>query len=130
MRETLRAQAKARAGVGVKLRFDEAFRAQAVEYVRGRQAQGVTQEAAAKELGMSSWTLSRWHQQMRRGGVSAKGGKETSRAFRPVAVKRGPTLAPPDKPRPIGPVPGASTLRTHRTRPARRTSGACRPSWS
>ncbi|WP_426745048.1 helix-turn-helix transcriptional regulator [Myxococcus faecalis] len=88
MRETLRAQAKARAGVGVKLRFDEAFRAQAVEYVRGRQAQGVTQEAAAKELGMSSWTLSRWHQQVRRGGVSPEGGKETSRVFRPVAVKR------------------------------------------
>ncbi|MFB1483235.1 transposase [Corallococcus sp. RDP092CA] len=87
MRETLRAQAKARAGVGVKLRFDEAFRAQAVEYVRGRQAQGVTQEAAAKELGMSSWTLSRWHQQVRRGAGGPEGGKEMSRVFRPVAVK-------------------------------------------
>ncbi|MCP3170257.1 transposase [Myxococcus qinghaiensis] len=88
MRETLRAQAKARAGVGVKLRFDEAFRAQAVEYVRSRQAQGVTQEAAAKELGMSSWTLSRWHQQVRRGAVRPPGGKEVSRVFRPVALKR------------------------------------------
>ncbi|WP_141332973.1 transposase [Myxococcus sp. AB025B] len=72
----------------MKLRFDESFRAQAVEYVRGRQAQGVTQEAAAKELGMSSWTLSRWHQQVRRGADSPAGGKQTSRVFRPVAVKR------------------------------------------
>lgn len=88
LRETLRAQAKARAGVGVKLRFDEAFRAQAVEYVRGRQAQGVTQEAAAKELGISAWTLSRWHQQRRRGGASPPGGARPSGVFRPVAMKR------------------------------------------
>jgi DNA-binding transcriptional regulator YiaG len=88
VRERLRAQVKARAGVGVKLRFDEVFRTEAVAYVRARQAQGATQEMAAKELGMSSWTLSRWHQQRPVALASAGSGGEQGLAFRPVALKR------------------------------------------
>ncbi|MFL5358822.1 transposase [Archangium sp.] len=46
--------------VGPRTRYTAEQRQEAVEYVRARQQQGAIVEEAAKELGMSSWTLSRW----------------------------------------------------------------------
>ncbi len=55
-----------RGGVGPRARYTAEQRQEAVEYVRARQQQGASVEEAAKELGMSSWTLSRWGSAARR----------------------------------------------------------------
>lgn len=57
-----------RGGVGPRARYTAEQRQEAVEYVRARQQQGASVEEAAKELGMSSWTLSRWGSAARRAG--------------------------------------------------------------
>lgn len=55
-----------RGGVGPRARYTAEQRQEAVEYVRARQQQGASVEEAAKELGMSNWTLSRWGSAPRR----------------------------------------------------------------
>ncbi|WP_415835428.1 hypothetical protein, partial [Corallococcus soli] len=55
----LKQEAEAQRGRGARWRFSEDFRERAVAYLRARQAEGGTQEEAAREMGLSSWTLSR-----------------------------------------------------------------------
>lgn len=81
--EKLRAQAQAQSGRGTRWRFDDAFRAEVVAYVRARQEEGGTQEEAARELGLSAWTMSRWSRQRKPAQQRAASGAE----FHPVAVK-------------------------------------------
>ena len=83
----LRAQVQAQSGRGARWRFDSGFRAEVVAYMRARQAEGGTQEEAARELGLSSWTLSRWGRQHRPGKQSVEAAAG-SKAFHPIAVKR------------------------------------------
>ncbi|RKG47903.1 hypothetical protein D7X30_41255 [Corallococcus sp. AB011P] len=76
---------------GTRWRFDEDFRARAVAYLRARQAEGGTQEEAAREMGLSSWTLSRWGRQggpVRRGRPARVSPETSTAAFHAVAVKR------------------------------------------
>lgn len=80
----LKAQAEAQSGRGTRWRFDDAFRAQVVASVRARQEEGGTQEEAARELGLSAWTMSRWSRQRKPAPQSAASGAD----FHPVAVKR------------------------------------------
>jgi transposase-like protein len=82
--EKLRAQAEAQSVRGTRWRFDDAFREQVVAYVRARQEEGGTQEEAARELGLSAWTMSRWSRQRKPKKQSAASGG----GFHPVAVKR------------------------------------------
>jgi transposase len=88
--EEFRQQVRARGGVGPRTRYTPEQRQQAVEYVRERKQQGVSVEEVARQLGMSSWTLSRWSSATRRGE------QEPARAaLVPVEVKtaRGETRA-------------------------------------
>ncbi len=80
----LKAQAEAQSGKGTRWRFDDAFRAEVVAYVRARQQEGGTQEEAGRELGLSAWTLSRWSRQRKPTQQSEASGGD----FHPVAVKR------------------------------------------
>lgn len=64
--EQFRQQVLARGGVGPRARYTPEQRQQAVEYVRERQQQGASVEEVARQLGMSSWTLSRWSSAERR----------------------------------------------------------------
>jgi len=80
----LKAQAEAQSGRGTRWRFDDTFRAQVVAYVRARQEEGGTQEEAARELGLSAWTMSRWSRQRKPTQQSEGSGAD----FHPVAVKR------------------------------------------
>jgi transposase-like protein len=82
--EKLRAKAEAQSGRGTRWRFDDTFREQVVAYVRARQEEGGTQEEAARELGLSAWTMSRWSRQRKPKQQSAASGGD----FHPVAVKR------------------------------------------
>ncbi len=82
--EKLRAQAQAQGGRGTRWRFDDGFRAEVVAYVRARQEEGGTQQEAARELGLSAWTLSRWSRQGRPPRQSATSGED----FHLVRVKR------------------------------------------
>ncbi len=82
--EKLRAQAEAQSGRGVRWRFDDAYRAEVVAYMRARQEEGGTQEEAAKELGLSPWTLSRWSRQRK----PAQQEGRSSVPFHSVTVKR------------------------------------------
>lgn len=82
--EKLRAQAQAQGGRGTRWRFDDAFRAEVVAYVRARQEEGGTQEEAARELGLSAWTMSRWSRQRKPRQQSVASGGD----FHPVGVKR------------------------------------------
>ncbi len=82
--EKLRAQAQARSVRGARWRFDDTFREQVVAYVRARQEEGGTQEEAARELGLSAWTMSRWSRQRKPKQQGVAGGGD----FHPVAVKR------------------------------------------
>jgi hypothetical protein len=86
----LKAELEARRELGTRGRFTEALRQQVLTYLRARQEEGGTQEEVARELGMSSWTLSRWSGRARR----AEAGEERrapspqgARAFRAVEVK-------------------------------------------
>lgn len=88
--ERLRAQAEAQSGRGTRWRFDDAFRAEVVAYVRARQEKGGTQEEAARELGLSAWTMSRWSRQRR----PARQGAASGADFHPVAVKREEEASP------------------------------------
>lgn len=80
----LKAQAEAQSGRGTRWRFDDTFRAQVVAYVRARQEEGGTQEEAARELGLSAWTMSRWSRQRKPTQHREGSGAD----FHPVAVKR------------------------------------------
>jgi hypothetical protein len=80
----LKAQAEEQSGRGTRWRFDDAFRAEVVAYVRARQQEGGTQEEAARELGLSAWTMSRWSRQRKPKQQSEASGGD----FHPVAVKR------------------------------------------
>ena len=89
--QKLKEQVEAQRARGTRWRFDEGFRAEVVAYVRARQAEGGTQEDAAREVGLSSWTLSSWGRQ----GGPVKRGRPARRvlgasevAFQPVEVKR------------------------------------------
>ena len=82
--EKLRARAQAQSERGTRWRFDDAFRAEVVDYVRARQEEGGTQEEAARELGLSAWTMSRWSRQRKPTQQSAASGAD----FHPVAVTR------------------------------------------
>jgi hypothetical protein len=64
--ERFRQQVLERGGVGPRARYTQEQRREAVAYVRERQQQGASSEEAAKELGMSTWTLSRWGSAARR----------------------------------------------------------------
>ncbi|QRK05593.1 transposase [Archangium violaceum] len=72
-----------RGGVGPRARYTTEQRQEALEYVRARQKQGASVEEAAKELGMSSWTLSRWGSAARRAGQQ----QPARAALVPVEVK-------------------------------------------
>jgi transposase-like protein len=72
-----------RGGVGPRARYTAEQRQEAVEYVRARQQQGASVEEAAKELDMSSWTLSRWGSAARR----ATQQQPAREALVPVEVK-------------------------------------------
>jgi transposase len=80
--ERFRQQVLERGGVGPRARYTQEQRQEAVAYVRERQQQGASSEEAAKELGMSSWTLSRW------GSAARRAQREPERAaLVPVEVK-------------------------------------------
>jgi transposase len=64
--EKFRRQVLERGGVGPRARYTQERRQEAVDDVRARQQQGASIEEAAKELGMSNWTLSRWGSAARR----------------------------------------------------------------
>jgi hypothetical protein len=90
--EELKAQVEARRARGTRKQFDESFRAEMVAYVRARQAEGGTQEEAAREVGLSAWTLSRWGRQgqagaVRRGRPPRQRLEGSNAAFHPVEVK-------------------------------------------
>ncbi|NNB89653.1 MULTISPECIES: hypothetical protein [Corallococcus] len=87
----LKQEVEAQRGRGTRWRFGEDFRTRAVAYLRGRQAEGGTQEEAAREMGLSSWTLSRWGRQggpVRRGRPARASPETSTAAFHPVAVTR------------------------------------------
>jgi transposase len=84
----LRAELARRAGAGTRGRFTQALREEALAVLRERAAQGATQEAVAKELGMSAWTLSRWSQRARVGSGAGGASPPAAAAFRPVRVVR------------------------------------------
>jgi len=67
--ENLKKQVEERREQGTRRQFDESFRAEVVGYVRARQAEGGTQEEAAREVGLSAWTLSRWGRREQSGPV-------------------------------------------------------------
>jgi transposase len=80
--EKFRRQVLERGGVGPRTRYTAEQRQEAVAYVRARQQQGASIEEAARELGMSSWTLSRW------GSAARRAQQEPARAaLVPVEVK-------------------------------------------
>ncbi|MCY1079589.1 MULTISPECIES: transposase [Archangium] len=80
--EKFRQQVLERGGVGPRARYTREQRQEAVAYVRERQQQGAGIEESAKELGMSSWTLSRW------GSAARRAQQEPERAaLVPVEVK-------------------------------------------
>lgn len=90
--EKLKAQVEARRARGTRKQFDEGFRAEVVAYVRARQAEGGTQEEAAKEVGLSAWTLSRWGRggqngPVRRGRPPRQRLEGRGVGFHPVEVK-------------------------------------------
>jgi transposase len=80
--EKFRQKVHERGGVGPRARYTQEQRQEAVAYVRERQQQGAGIEESAKELGMSSWTLSRW------GSAARRAQQEPERAaLVPVEVK-------------------------------------------
>ncbi|HYO72963.1 MAG TPA: helix-turn-helix transcriptional regulator [Archangium sp.] len=58
--EKFRRQVLERGEVGPRTRYTQEQRQEAVAYMQARQQQGTSREEAAKELGVSSWTLSCW----------------------------------------------------------------------
>jgi transposase-like protein len=64
--EKFRWQVLERGEVGPRTRYTQEQRQEAVAYMRARQLQGASREEAAKELRVSSWTLSRWGSAARR----------------------------------------------------------------
>lgn len=90
----LKEELEARRELGTRGRFTDALRQRVLEYLRARQQQGGTQEEVARELGMSSWTLSRWSGQARRaetGEAASAPGAQRPAAFRAVEVKSAAT---------------------------------------
>jgi transposase-like protein len=90
--EKLKKQVEERRARGTRRQFDESFRAEMVGYVRARQAEGGTQEEAAKEVGLSAWTLSRWGRggqsgPVRRGRPPRQRLEGSNGGFHPVEVK-------------------------------------------
>lgn len=90
--EKLKRQVEERRARGTRRQFDESFRAEMVGYVRARQAEGGTQEEAAKEVGLSAWTLSRWGRggqngPVRRGRPPRQRLEGSNGGFHPVEVK-------------------------------------------
>jgi transposase-like protein len=90
--EKLKKQVEERRARGTRRQFDESFRAEVVAYVRARLAEGGTQEEAAKEIGLSAWTLSRWGRgeqsgPVRRGRPPRQRLQGSSAGFHPVEVK-------------------------------------------
>lgn len=90
--EKLKKQVEERREKGTRRQFDESFRAEVVGYVRARQAEGGTQEEAAREVGLSAWTLSRWGRgsqsgPVRRGRPPRQRLEGGSGGFHPVEVK-------------------------------------------
>jgi transposase-like protein len=86
--ERFRQQVRERGGVGPRARYTQEQRQEAVAYVRERQQQGAGIEEAAKELGMSTWTLSRW------GSAARRAQQEPGRAaLVPVEVKPARSMA-------------------------------------
>jgi DNA-binding transcriptional regulator YiaG len=85
----LKAELEARKELGTRGRFTEALRRQVLEYLRARQAGGGTQEEVARELGMSSWTLSRWSGRARRAEAeeASRARAQGARAFSAVEVR-------------------------------------------
>lgn len=87
----LKQEVEAQRGRGTRWRFGEDFRVRAVAYLRARQAEGGTQEEAAREMGLSWWTLSRWGRQggpVRRGRPARVSPETRTAAFHAVAVTR------------------------------------------
>jgi transposase-like protein len=81
--EKFRRQVVERGEVGPRTRYTQEQRQEAVAYMKARQQQGASREEAAKELGVSSWTLSRWGSAARRASQ-----EEPARgALVPVEVK-------------------------------------------
>jgi transposase len=78
--ERLKQQLSEREGVGPRTRYTPEQRKQAVEYLRQRQEQGAGLEEVAQEVGLSSWTLSRW-------GRKASGSEATAPRGALVAVE-------------------------------------------
>lgn len=58
--ENFRRHVLDRGEVGPRTRCTKEQRQEAVAYMRARQQQGASREEAVKELGVSSWTLTRW----------------------------------------------------------------------
>ena len=90
--EQLKKQVEERRARGTQKQFDESFRAEVVAYVRARQEEGGTQEEAAKEVGLSAWTLSRWGRgsqsgPVKRGRPPRQRLQGSSAGFHPVEVK-------------------------------------------
>ncbi len=81
--EKFRRQVLERGEVGPRTRYTREQRQEAVAYMRARQQQGASVEEAAKELGMSGWTLSRWGSAARRAGQQ----QPENAALVPVEVK-------------------------------------------
>ena len=90
--EKLKKQVEERRARGTRRQFDESFRAEVVGYVRALQAEGGTQEEAAREVGLSAWTLSRWGRgsrsgPVRRGRPPRQRQEGTPGGFHPVELK-------------------------------------------
>lgn len=91
----LKAELEERKELGTRGRFTDALRAQVLTYLRERQEEGGTQEEVARELGMSSWTLSRWSGRARRaeaGTQRSAASAQRPSAFSAVEVKSEPQV--------------------------------------
>lgn len=95
----LKAEVERRAQAGTRGRFTDAMRTEALALLRALVAQGATQEEVGTRLGMSSWTLSRWHQRERQGlplaaaaAAPQEGASEPGGVFRAVQVRSEPAL--------------------------------------
>ena len=64
-----RAREENRGRAGRSLRYSRELRLDAVRYLKRRKRAGGTLQGVASELGVSWWSLSRWHQESERGGA-------------------------------------------------------------
>ena len=64
-----RAQAENRGRTGLSRRYSREVRVDAVAYLKRKKRDGSTHERVASELGIASWTLSRWVVETEKSGV-------------------------------------------------------------